>query len=617
MLPLKIGRRWLGSAAVVALLVTCGSPSKPGSGSPGSAGGAAGNGAAGVTGSAGAAGVTGSAGAAGTGGDGPGGTGTAGATGGQAGGQAGAAGATGGATGAAGATGGTTGTAAGTASVVTQHNDLARTGENPNETILTPANVDVAHFGKAFAQPVDGWIYAQPLVVPQVAIPNMGKHDVVYVATEHNSIYAFDANTKQAALWHVSFLAAGVTSVPAPDTQEATITPEIGVTGTPVIDVASSTLYVVSETKTTAGPTYAYHLHALDLATGAEKLGGPMIVTGSVPGMAPDALGGMVSLSPLYGGQRAGLALSGGVLYVPFAGHGDRYKYWHGWVFGYDATTLAQKFVYCTTPDANEGAIWQSGAGIAVDAAGNGYVESANGSFDGMSGGRDLSMSVLKVSAAGKLVDWFAPHDAVALSNADVDLGSTGPMLLPDQAGAHAHLMIGSGKPGYLYVIDRDQMGHFNAADDSQIVQKVSVHPNTTSDSAGIFDTPVFFNGRVYVSAVADSIKAYSLTAGTLSTAPVSQTTRTFAGQAHLAASSNGTTAGIVWTMVADGFTPMLPIVLYAFDASDLTKELYNSTQAPAKRDVAGPSSKFLVPTVANGHVYVGTQTELDVYGEL
>jgi hypothetical protein len=609
-LPLQTGPRWLGSVAVVTLLVTCGSPSPKGSGGTAGAGGAAANGAAGGT-----AGSTGSAGAGSSDAsvDAPVGGGSGGgvSSGGSAGGMT--------ASGSAGMSmsskdaGSTTSAAA----VVTQHNDLGRTGLNPNETILSPANVDATHFGKKFAQPVDGWIYAQPLLVAQVAIPNMGTHDVVYVATENNSVYAFDANTKQAALWHVSFLAAGVTAVPAPDTSESTITPEVGITGTPVIDVASSTLYVVSETKTTAGPTYAYRLHALDLATGAEKLGGPVDVTGSVAGTAPDAVGGMVSLSPLHGGQRAGLALSGGVLYVPFAGHGDRYQYWHGWVLGYDATTLTQKFVYCTTPDANEGAIWQSGAGVAVDATGSMYVETANGSFDGMGGGRDMSMSVLKLSTAGKLVDWFAPHDAVALSTADVDLGSTGPMLLPDQTGAHAHLMIGSGKPGYLYVLDRDQMGHFNATDDGQIVQKVSVHPNTTSDSQGIFDTPAYFNGRVYVSAVGDTIKAFSLTAGTFSTAPVSQTTRTFATQAHLSVSSNGAAAGIVWMLLADGFTPTHATVLYAFDASDLTKELYDSTQAAAMRDAAGLSSKFLVPTVANGHVYVGTQTELDVYGEL
>jgi hypothetical protein len=611
MLPLKI----IGSIAMVALLLGCSSPSSKGSGGAAGAGGAAANGAAGMAGSTGVAGSAG-AGTAGAAGTPPGTAGAPPGTAGATGGAAGAAGGSSGAAGAAGVAGGSAGPPA-TASVLTQHNDLARTGANPNETILSPANVDVAHFGKKFAQPVDGWIYAQPLVVPQVAIRNMGKHDVVYVATEHNSVYAFDANTKQAALWHVSFDSTGVTAVPAPDTNEATITPEIGITGTPVIDVASSTMYLVAETKNTAAATYSWTLHALDLATGAEKLGGPLIVTGSVAGMAPDAMGGMVSLSPLHGGQRAGLALSGGVLYVPFAGHGDRYKYWHGWIFGYDATTLAQKFVYCTTPDANEGAIWQSGAGVAVDTAGSMYVETGNGSFDGMSGGRDLSMSVIKVDATGKLADWFAPHDAVTLSSADVDLGSAGPMLLPDQPGTHPHLMIGSGKPGYLYVLDRDQMGHFNAAGDTQIVQKVTVHPNTTSDSGGIFGTPVYFNGRVYVSVVGDAIRAFSLNAGALSTAPVSQTTRTFAGQAHLSASSNGAASGILWALMADGFTPSPPIVLYAFDASDLTKELYNSSQAPAGRDKAGPSSKFLPPTVANGHVYVGTQTELDVYGGL
>jgi hypothetical protein len=597
----------LGSAAVFALLATCGSPAPKGSGGGAGAGVAGANGAAG-----GKVGSTGAAGASDAGVDVPVGGGTAGTSSGGSAGSMASAGAVG--TSTAGNDGGATIQAA---SVVTQHNDLGRTGLNPNETILSPTNVDATHFGKKFAQPVDGWIYAQPLLVPQVAIPNMGTHDVVYVATENNSVYAFDANTKQPALWHVSFLAAGVTAVPAPDTNETTIAPEVGITGTPVIDLASSTLYVVSETKTTAGPAYAYHLHALDLATGAEKLGGPVVITGGVAGTAPDAVGGTVTLSPLHGGQRAGLALFGGVLYIPFAGHGDRFQYWHGWVFGYDATTLAQKFVYCSTPDANEGAIWQSGAGVAVDATGSMYVETGNGSFDGMSGGRDLAMSVIKLSTAGKLVDWFAPYNAVALSAADVDLGSAGPMLLPDQAGAHPHLMIGTGKPGYLYLLDRDQMGHFNAGGDTQIVQKVVVHVNSDQDSVGVFATPVYFNGRVYVSAVQDGIKAFSLTAGALSATPVSQTSRTFANQTHLSVSSNGTSGGIVWTMLADGFQPTHAAVLYAFDASDLTKELYDSTQAPAMRDAAGPSSKFLVPTVANGHVYVATQTELDVYGEL
>jgi PQQ-like domain len=544
----------------------------------------------------------------GTGASGPGSTGGSGAIGQDTGASAGASGIASGASAGSGATASGSSPASGQssgaspgASVVTQHNDLSRTGLNPNESILTPTTVDMAHFGKTFSQPVDGWVYAQPLVVPQVAIPGMGAHDVVYVATENNSVYAFDAATKQAPLWHVSFNSPGITPVPAADTNEGLIVPQIGITGTPAIDVASGTLYVVAETKITAGPSYAYHLHALDLATGAEKLGGPVVLSGGVPGMAGDAVDGMVSLSPLHGGQKAGLALSGGILYVPLAGHGDRWKYWHGWIFGYDAATLTQKFVWCSTPDANAGAIWQSAAGIPIDSAGNAFAETGNGTFDAMGGGRDLGESLVKVSATGTLVDWFAPHDAVALANADADLGSAGPILLPDQTGMHPHLAIATGKPGYLYVVDRDQMGHFNAAGDTQIVQKISV-------GSSVFSTPVYFNGRLYVSPNGQSINAFSVAAGQLSASPVSQSARTF-GMAFLAASSNGTTGGIVWAL--QGAT------LYAYDASDLTKELYDSTQAPGNRDAPGPAGKFVVPTVANGRVYVATQSELDVYGAL
>jgi hypothetical protein len=392
--------------------------------------------------------------------------------------------------------------------------------------------------------------------------------------------------------------------------------PKLGITGTPVIDPATSTLYVVAKTKVTAGPAYYHHLHALDLATGAEKLGGPIAIDASVPGTAPDAVGGMVKLNHLDSLQGPGLGLAGGVLYVVLSGQ-DNYTYWHGWVLGYDAATLTQKFAYNTTPDGRAGAIWQSRTGIAIDSQGSLYVETGNGTFDGKTGGRDLSMSVIELSSAGAVVDWFTPHDEATLSNADVDFGSAGPLILPDQTGPHPHLMIGSGKPGYLYLLDRSQMGHYNAADDSQIVQKVSVHPNTGSDSAGMFATPVYWNGYVYTSAVGDTVKAFSLSAGVLSTAPVSQTAQTFGRDAWLAASSNGTAAGILWVVQTDGYTPGRPAVLHAYDATNLAKELYNTGQAPAMRDQAGPSGKFDTPTVANGHVYLGTQTELDVYGEL
>jgi len=316
--------------------------------------------------------------------------------------------------------------------------------------------------------------------------------------------------------------------------------------------------------------------------------------------------------------QRPGLALFGGVVYIAFGGDGDIYHY-HGWVIGYDATTLAQTSVFCTTPDADMGSIWQGGSGIAVDPNGNLYVESGNGTFDVSTGGRNVSMSVVKLSAAGAMLDWFAPHDAIALSAADVDLGSSGPMILPDlAAGPHPHLMIGSGKPGYLYLLDRDQMGHINAADDTQIVQKVAVHPNTSANGSGIFATPVYWNGYVYATAVNDKIMAFSYKDGVLSTTPVSQTLQNFSQPGALIdVSSNGTTAGILWAAQGDGYQPVANAVLHAYDATDLTKELWNSSQAPAQRDQAGRVAKYAMPTVINGHVYFGTQTELDVYGVL
>ena len=236
-----------------------------------------------------------------------------------------------------------------------------------------------------------------------------------------------------------------------------------------------------------------------------------------------------------------------------------------------------------------------------------------------MTGGRNQAMSVVKLSPAGIVLDWFAPHDAVALSNGDVDLGSTGALILPDALGtaSHPHLMIGSGKPGYLYLLDRDQMGHITA-DDSQIVQKVTVHPNTTGPNAGVYTTPILWNGFIFVSAVADKISAFTLNAGVLSTTPVSQTLQNFVFPgALIALSSNGTAGGIIWAAQGDGYQPVNNAALYAFDAMDLTKELWDSNQAPGNRDQAGLVAKYALPTIVNGRVYFGTQTELEVYGEL
>jgi hypothetical protein len=326
-----------------------------------------------------------------------------------------------------------------------------------------------------------------------------------------------------------------------------------------------------------------------------------------------------VTLSAQHVLQRPGLALNAGVVYVGFGAHGDRYHPWHGWVVGYDAATLAQKFAFCTTPDSDGGSIWMGGSGIAVDPQGNLYFESGNGTFNPTTGGRDVSMVVGKLDATGKLVDWFAPHDAVALSNADVDLASTGPVILPDLTGTHPHLLLGSGKPGYMYVLDRDQMGHISGgADDTQVVQKVTVHPNTTGSGQGIFWTPVLWNGFVYATAVGDKIKQFTYSAGMLSPTPISQSVQTFTQPgAMINISSNGAKAGIVWAAQGDGYQPAAHAVLHAYDAMDLTKELWNSSQAAAMRDQAAVVTKYAAPTVVNGHVYFGTQTELEVYGTL
>jgi hypothetical protein len=503
------------------------------------------------------------------------------------------------------------------AGVFTYHNDNARTGQSSTESILSPASVDPTHFGKKFSQPIDGFAYAEPLVLPGVAVPGKGTHDLVIVVTEHDSVYAFDGNARQPPVWQVSFLSAGVTTVPPADTGETQdLVPEIGITGTPVVDAASATLYVVAKTKE-PGPKYVYRLHALDVATGAEKLGGPAVVTATAQGTGADNVGGVETFDSLHDLQRPALLLSGGTVYIAFGDHGDHFN-WHGWVLGYDASTLARRYVWCTTPDANQASIWQSGAGIAADGAGNLYVETGNGDFDGQNGGRDFAMSVLKLSASAAVVDWFSPHDQAALSSADIDLGSAGPVVLPDQSGPHAHLVIGSGKPGLLYLLDRDQMGHFRASDDGQIVQTVSVMPNTSGIQSGIFSTPVYWNGRVYVAAVGDNLKAFSLSAGALSAAPVSRSSHVFGYPGGmLSVSSNGSSGGIVWAVEGDGYTPSAPAVLHAYDATDLTRHLYDSTQAAGGRDTAGAAVKFSVPAVAGGHVYVGTQTELDVYGTL
>ena len=483
-------------------------------------------------------------------------------------------------------------------SVPTYHNDLARTGQNLNETLLTPANVSSGRFGQLFSNAVDGQVYAQPLFLPGILIPGKGIHNVVYVATEHDSVYAFDADNYLAApLWHVNFLdpAAGVRTASATDLGCAAIAPEVGITGTPVIDQATGTLYVVAMTEPSSD-NYVHRLHALDVTTGAEKPGSPVEIQASVPGQGDGNT--TVQFKPWLYKQRAGLLLLNGVVYTAWSSHCDGGNY-HGWIIGYDASTLQQATVYTATPDWNAGSFWQGGAAPAADTSGNIYVVSANGTFDANRGGSDLGDSVIKLSTTKGLAvaDYFAPYDAGTLDHEDLDLGSSGAVLLPDSTGnsAHPHLLVSGSKSGSVYLLDRDNLGHFHADANNQIVQSLegAVGP--------VFGIPAYFNNTVYFSGAHDQVKAFALRDGLLSPTPVSATSSTFAAMGSVpSVSANGAADGILWTIDPAS-------QLHAFDASDLGRHLFQGS--------LGSSINFSTPTIANGKVYVGTANSLVVFG--
>jgi hypothetical protein len=495
--------------------------------------------------------------------------------------------------------------------VLTYHGDEARSGAYP-ETSLSPANVSEATFGKLATFPVDGQVYAQPLWVSSVEVPGKGVHDVAYVATEHDSLYAFDASGLAAEpLWSVSFIAPpDVVPISSDDTGCEDLVPEVGITSTPVIDRTTGTLYVLARTKeaaTTQAPTYVQRLHALDLSSGAERAGSPVTLAAAVPGTGDG--GDQVVFDPFRENQRAALLLSGGTVYIAFASHCDNTPY-HGWVLGYDAATLQQTAVFNDTPDGGLGGIWQSGAGPAADAAGAVYVVTGNGTFDASGAVPQLGDSFVKLSAGGAVLDWFTPYNQAYLSSGDLDLGSSGPLLLPDQPGAHPHLLVGAGKEGTIYVIDRDDMGHFHAGSDSQIVQALVAALPAEHDSA-----PTYWNGRVYFAAQGDAVKAFTLSGGMLSEAPVSETPDTFPLKGGFpVVSSAGDAAGILWAYAVPG--PGAGAVLHAYDAIDLQTELWNSTLA-GSRDALAPAAKFSVPIVAGGRVYVATDAGLSVFGLL
>ena len=510
-------------------------------------------------------------------------------------------------------------------SVTTQHNDAARTGANLSETVLTTTNVNVSQFGKLFERAVDDEIYAQPLYVEGVSILGLGIRNVVYVATNNDSVYAFDADNPAASapLWRVNYTnpAAGIVPVVKTDVGQACgtyndFTGNIGIVGTPVIDPVSQTMYFVARTK--EGGTFVQRLHAIDIRDGSERLGSPLIVQASVVGTGDgrDAQNN-IAFNARTQNQRAGLLLDHGTVYVTWASYCDQGPY-HGWILGYDAASLLQVMVHNTTPDGGLGGIWQSGAGLSADSTGNLYALTGNGSFNGDIGGKNFGNSFIKVSPTGALLDWFTPYNWSFLNATDEDLGIQSALLIPD-----TNLVVGGGKEGVMYVVDRNNMGHFRSGNNGQILQSFQ------ASSAGRMNgSPVYWNSPTYGPALynwaaGDPLKVFRLVGGLFQTPAGAQGTALAPGGmpgGMLSLSANGSAAGtgILWAALSRGgdanHTPQ-PGILRAYDASNVTRELWNSQQN-ATRDALANFSKFSPPTVANGKVFVPSlSNKLVVYG--
>jgi hypothetical protein len=506
-----------------------------------------------------------------------------------------------------------------TIDVVTYHYDNLRTGQNLNETILTPTNVNSTTFGKLGSFTVDGLVDAQPLYLSAVAIPNVGTKNVLYVATENDSVYAFDADsvngTTGTFLWKASVFGTGET--PSDNRGCGQVTPEIGVTSTPVIDRsrgAHGAIYVVAMSKDANG-NYFHRLHALDLTTGAELFGGPTTVQATYPGTGDNSSGGNVVFDPKQYKERPGLLEIGTTIYTTWSSHCDAGPY-TSWVMSYDANSLAQTSVLNLVPNGSEGGIWMAGTAPAADSSGNIYFMVGNGDFDttlnasGFPTNGDCGQCYVRLASTVPitLLDYFTPSNTVSESNSDTDFGSGGPLLLPDLVDANGntrHLAVGSGKDAIIYVVDRDNMGKFNSSADN-IYQQIS------GQIGGVWSKPSYFNNTVYYGAVGDHLKAFPITSAKLATTPATQSATSFAYPGTTPSiSANGTSNAIVWA-VENGSTG----VLHAYNASSLTSELYNSNQAANNRDQFS-DNKYVTPMVANGKVYVGTPNSVVVFGLL
>ncbi len=476
------------------------------------------------------------------------------------------------------------------AGVFTYHNDLSRDGVNAQEYALNTSSVNASSFGKRFACSIDASAYAQPLWVAGANIGG-GTHNVIIAATQHDTVYAFDADASPCqTYWSQSLLAGGETWVNSGDVGTTDISPDIGIVGTPVIDPNTNTIYVVSKSKN--GSSFHQRLHALNLSDGSERFGGPQEINFSSGG---------ANFNPLTQNQRAGLALVGGVVYVAYASHGDNPVY-YGWVVGYNASNLSQVSVFNDDPGSGFGGIWMSGGAPAADSSNNLYVITGNGVFDGNTLFGD---SFLRLSTGGgmNVTGFFSPNDQDSLRSGDLDLGSGGAAILVDQPTAPNHLLIGGGKEGALYLLNRDNLGG-NTSNDAGAVQIFSV-------GNGIFATAAFWQNTLYIGPISDHVKSYTLNtgAGQFNTSPASQSPGTFGFPGTTPSiSAQGSSNGIVWAIENAGTA-----ILHAYDATNLGSELWNSAGNGA--DQAGQAVKFTVPTVANGKVYVGTASEISVYG--
>lgn len=502
--------------------------------------------------------------------------------------------------------------------VLTYHNDRARTGQNLAETTLTPANVKSSTFGKLFQPTLDGVVDAQPLYVANVAIPNQGAHNVLIVATENDSLYALDADSG-AQLWKTSMLASGES--PSDNRGCSQVTPTIGITSTPVIALKPGTsqgeIFLVAMSKDSSG-NYHQRLHKVSLGAGT-PLAAAVEIKAKYPGTGDDSKNGFAYFDPKQYKERSGLLLLNGVVYLGWASHCD-YQPYTGWIMSYNASSLAQIGVLDVTPNGAEGAIWGSGGGFAADSSGFIYFLDANGTFDtklnaqGSPVNGDYGNAFVKLSVAGNklaVADYFTMYNTTSESDGDVDLGSGGALVLPDMTdsgGNTRHLAIGAGKDSNIYLVNRDNMGKFNPNNDSAIYQELD-----GALPGGIWSMPAYFNGQVYFGASGGPIRAFQFNQAVLATTPASATSTAFPYPgATPSISANGSTNGILWA-VQNNTTA----VLHAYNAANLSQELYNTNQAANGRDHFGNGNKFMIPTIVNGKVYVGTPNGIAAFGLL